>query len=106
MTESQLIEWLVHNLECNDCPVYEECRTAKPKTCSGMLISMLRASDDVVMVALNRVVADLKHTKKELLKERDPNRRRRLQNHMAKLRYDIREVRKMIGRRDRTKCNT
>lgn len=99
MTETQLIEWLVYNLECNDCPVYEECRTAKPKTCSGMLNSMLRASDSPIWVALNRAVYDLKHTKKELWHERNPERRRRLQNHISKLRHDIREVRSFIGRR-------
>ena len=103
MTETQLIEWLVYNLECNDCPVYEECRTAKPKTCSGMLNSMLRASDEPVWIALDRIVLDLKHTKKELWRERDPERRRRLQNHIAKLRHDIREVRSFVGRRSERK---
>lgn len=104
MTENQIIEWLVYNLECNDCPVYEECRTAKPKTCSGMLNSMLRASDEPIWIALNRIVYDLKRTKKELWRERDPNRRRRLQNHIAKLRHDIREVRSFIGRRSEQKA--
>ena len=103
MTENQLIEWLVYNMECSYCPVYEECRMAHPKTCSGMLNSMLRASDDVVMTALNRAVYDLKHTKKELWHEWNPERRRRLQNHISKMRHDIREVRSFIGRRSERK---
>lgn len=103
MTEQQLIEWLVFNLECNECPIFEECRVAKPKTCSWMLNSMLRASDKPIWVALDRAVFDMKHTKKELLKERNPERRKRLRNHIEKLRHDIREVRRFIGRRSEQK---
>jgi hypothetical protein len=106
MTQDKLIEWLVLNLECTNCPVYAECAEAKPRTCSSFLNAMLRASDAVVMKAVEVTAWKIRRTKRDLIKERDPERRKKLQNHLAKLRYDLREVRKYIGRRDRTECNT
>ncbi len=106
MTQKQLIEWLVYNLDCTICPVYEECRTAKPKTCSAMLTETLRASDSVIERMLQSQVYKIRKAKKDLIRERNPERRKKLQNHLAKLRYDLREVRKYIKRRDRTECNT
>lgn len=105
MTQKQLIEWLVENLDCFDCPVYEECRESKPQLCSSFLTAMLRASDAVVLKAVECQAWKIRRTKRDLIRERDPERRKRLQNHLAKLRYDLREVRKMIGRGD-TRCNT
>ena len=100
MTQKQLIEWLVENLDCFDCPVYEECRESKPQLCSSFLSAMLRASDTVVMKAVEVTAWKIRRTKRDLIRERDPERRKRLQNHLAKLRHDIRDVRKMIGRKD------
>lgn len=105
MTQDKLIEWLVLNLECTNCPVYAECAEAKPKTCSSFLSAMLRASDAVVMKAVEVTAWKIRRTKRDLIKEQDPERRKRLQNHLAKLRYDLREVRKMIGRNS-NKCES
>lgn len=105
MTQKQLIEWLVENLDCFDCPVYEECRESKPQLCSSFLTAMLRASDAVVMKAVEVQAWKIRRTKRDLIRERNPERRKKLQNHLAKLRYDLREVRKMIGSGD-TRCNT
>lgn len=106
MTQKSLIEWLVYNLDCTICPVYEECRTAKQKTCSAMLTETLRASDSVIERMLQSQVYKIRKAKKDLIRERNPERRKKLQNHLAKLRYDLREVRKYIKRRDKTECNT
>lgn len=106
MTDAKLIEWLVHNVDCPSCPVYKECCQAKPRTCSSFLTAMLRASDAIVLNALRTQAYKIRRTKRDLIRERDPERRKKLQNHLAKLRYDLREVRKHIGRRDRTECNT
>ena len=106
MTQKSLIEWLIYNLECFDCPVYEECKQAKPKLCSEFLNAMLRANDEVVAKAVECQVWKIRRTKRDLIRERNPERRKKLQNHLAKLRYDLREVRKYIKRRDRTECNT
>lgn len=100
MTQDKLIEWLVENLDCFDCPVYEECRESKPQLCSSFLTAMLRASDAVVMKAVEVTAWKIRRTKRDLIRERDPDRRKRLQNHLAKLRHDLRDVRKMIGRKD------
>lgn len=100
MTQDKLIEWLVENLDCFDYPVYEECRESKPQLCSSFLTAMLRASDAVVMKAVEVTAWKIRRTKRDLIRERDPDRRKRLQNHLAKLRHDLRDVRKMIGRKD------
>lgn len=100
MTQDKLIEWLVENLDCFDCPVYEECRESKPQLCSSFLSAMLRASDAVVMKAVEVTAWKIRRTKRDLIRERDPERRKRLKNHLAKLRHDLRDVRKMIGRKD------
>ena len=100
MTEKKLMEWLVENLECYDCPVMEECRTAKPATCSGMLNSMLRASDDVVMVALNSQVQKIRKAKENMHKETDPVLRMEMLHRIDKMRSELRDVRKYIGKRN------
>ena len=100
MTDAKLIEWLVLNLECTNCPVYAECAQAKPRTCSSFLTQMLRASDAIVLNALRTQAYKIRRTKRALIRERDPERRKKLQNHLAKLRYDLREVRKYIGKKE------
>lgn len=98
MTQEQLIEYLVYNMECNACPVYKECAEAHPKSCRTFLTSMLRASDPATLEAVERQVLKIRHTEKRLLKSHSPERRKMLLNHLAKLRYDMIEIRKHIGK--------
>ena len=98
MTQEQLIEYLVYNMECNACPVYKECADAKPKSCKAFLTSMLRASDSATLRAVEQQVFKIRHTQKQLLKTQNENRRKHLLNHLAKLRYDMIEIRKHIGK--------
>lgn len=98
MTKENIIEWLVYNMDCINCPVYKECGDAKPKSCKAFLTSMLRASDDATLRAVEQQVFKIRHTQKRLFKTRNENRRKHLLNHLAKLRYDMIEIRKHIGK--------
>lgn len=98
MTQEQLIEYLVYNMDCINCPVYKECTEAKPKSCKAFLTSMLRASDSATLRAVEQQVFKIRHTQKQLFKTQNENRRKRLLNHLAKLRYDMIEIRKHIGK--------
>ena len=98
MTKENIIEWLVYNMDCINCPVYKECADAKPKSCKAFLTSMLRASDDATLRVVEQQVFKIRHTQKQLFKTQNENRRKRLLNHLAKLWHDMIEIRKHIGK--------
>lgn len=98
MTQEQLIEYLVYNMECNACPVYKECAEAKPKSCKAFLTSMLRASDAATLRAVEQQVFKIRHAQKQLFNTQNENRRKRLLNYLAKLWHDMIEIRKHIGK--------
>lgn len=95
----QLITWLVRNMLCCECPVYEECQAAKPNTCESFLTSMFRASDDVLQVALRHNVATIRAAKRKMLTETDPTIRLEMSNRIAQMRKELRQVREYIGRK-------
>ena len=95
----QLIAWLVKNMLCDECPVYEECRTAKPNTCESFLNSMFRASDEMLQVALKHNVARIRAAKRNMMAETDPTIRLEMSNRIAQMRRELRQVREYIGKR-------
>lgn len=95
----QLIAWLVKNMLCDDCPVLEECRAARPNTCESFLNSMFRASDEMLRVALKRNVAKIRAAKRNLMTETDPTIRLEMSNRIAQMRRELRQIREYIGKR-------
>ena len=100
MSETQLIAWLVNNMFCNECPVYEECRTAKPNSCEAFLASMFRASDEMLQVALKHNVARIRAAKRNMMAETDPTIRLEMSNRIAQMRRELRQVREYIGKQN------
>ena len=56
-TRTELIEWLVLNMECNWCPYYKRCFVEKPKMCSGVLKDSDDLAGDVIYCANRRIAA-------------------------------------------------
>lgn len=96
----QLIAWLVNNMLCEECPVLEECRAARPNTCESFLNSMFRASDEMLQVALKRHVAKIRAAKRNLMAETDPTIRLEMSNRIAQMRRELRQVREYIGKQN------
>lgn len=96
----QLIAWLVKNMLCDECPVLEECRAARPNTCESFLNSMFRASDEMLQVALKHNVARIRAAKRNLMTETDPTIRLEMSNRIAQMRRELRQVREYIGKQN------
>lgn len=96
MTQSDLIDFIVFHIDCNDCPVYARCRVDQPKTCREYIERMFRACDAVTERAVKDHVARIRRKYVEMVREKDPNRRRSLRLEWDELRRQLREVKEYI----------
>ena len=92
MTQTELIDWIVFHLDCNDCPMYAKCRVDQPKTCREYIQKMFRAVDVVTGQAIKGQIARIRKCKTKLIKTVDPDERRKLQNEIADLKRQLRAV--------------
>lgn len=92
MTQNELIDWIVFHLDCNDCPMYVRCRIDHPNTCREYIAFLFQAVDNVTKCAIQDHIERIRRTKTKLIKTIDPDERRKLQNEIADLKRQLREV--------------
>lgn len=97
MNQSDLIDFIVFHIDCNDCPVYAKCRLDRPKTCREYIEQMFRACDLVTERAVSDLVERIRRTKTQLMRTMDIETRRKIQAELADLRRQLREVKEYIG---------
>ena len=96
MTQSDLIDFIVFHIDCNDCPMYAKCRIDKPKTCREYVEYLFRACDSVTEQAVKGLVERIRRTKTTLMHTMDIETRRKIQAELADLRRQLREVKEYI----------
>ena len=97
MTQSDLIDFIVFHIDCNDCPVYARCRVDLPLTCRDYITNMFQACDALTEHAVKDLVERIRRTKTKLMHSIEPDERRKLQAELADLRRQLREVKEYIG---------
>ncbi len=97
MNQSDLIDFIVFHIDCNDCPVYARCRLGKPKTCRECVEQMFRACDAVTEQAVKGLVERIRRSKTKLIHSHDSAERRMMQIELNELRRQLREVKEYIG---------
>lgn len=97
MNQSDLIDFIVFHIDCNDCPVYAKCRLDRPKTCREYIEQMFRACDAVTEQAVKGLVERIRRSKTKLIHSHDPAERRMMQIELNELRRQLREVKEYIG---------
>lgn len=97
MTQSDLIDFIVHHVDCNDCPMYARCRVDKPLTCRDYITYMFQACDALTERAVKDLVERIRRTKTKLMHSIELNERRTIQAELAELRRQLREVKDYIG---------
>lgn len=97
MTQSDLIDFIVFHIDCNDCPVYARCRVDQPKTCREYIERMFRACDLVTERAVSDLVERIRRNKTKLIHSHDLAERRAINAELAELRRQLREVKEYIN---------
>lgn len=97
MTKSDLIEFIVYHIECTDCPCYIGCRRDQPKTCREYVEKLFQAVDAVTEQAVKDHIARIRRKYVEMVREKDPNRRRTLRLEWDELRRQLRDIKEYIG---------
>ena len=92
MTQTELIDWIVFHLDCTDCPMYVRCRIDHPNTCREYIGFLFQAVDNVTKRAIQDHIERIRRTKTKLIKTVNPDERRKLQNEIADLKRQLREV--------------
>ena len=96
MTQSDLIDFIVFHIDCNDCPMYARCRVDKPKTCREYVEYLFRACDAVTERAVKDLVERIRRNKTKLMHSMEIGERRSLQAELADLRRQLREIKEYI----------
>ena len=96
MTQSDLIDFIVFHIGCNDCPMYARCRVDQPKTCREYIERMFRACDAVTERAIKDLVERIRRAKTKMLLSKDPAERRTINAELSELRRQLREVKEYI----------
>ena len=96
MTQSDLIDFIVFHIDCNDCPMYARCRIDKPKTCREYVEYLFRACDAVTERAVKYLVERIRKCKTKLMHSMEIGERRSLQAELADLRRQLREIKEYI----------
>lgn len=96
MNQAELIDWLVHHLDCTDCPLYVQCMADRPRMCREYLSNLFRASTVAEHAVKNRV-AQIRRKHCELMHEADAERRRTLLNELCEMKRELRNVKEYIG---------
>lgn len=96
MNQTELIDWLVHHLDCTDCPLYVRCMQDRPRTCREYLSDSFRASA-VAEQAVQNHVGRIRKKYSELMKETDADKRRTLLNELTEMKRELRKVKEYIG---------
>ena len=97
MTQSDLIDFIVFHIDCNDCPMYAKCRIDKPKTCREYVEYLFRACDAVTERAVKDLVERIRRNKTKLMRTFDPAERRTINAELSELRRQLREVKEYIN---------
>lgn len=96
MTRSELIDWLVYNLDCTDCPLYVRCMHDRPRTCREYLSDSFRAST-VAEQAVQNHVAQIRKKYAELMKETDADKRRTLLDELTRMKRQLKDVKEYLN---------
>lgn len=96
MTQNDMIEFLVRNLECNECPLYVQCRRDQPRTCGEYLNKLFQARTAAAEQAVKSHVARIRRKHVQMMKETDAARRRTLRSELTELKRQLREVKEYI----------
>ena len=97
MNQAELIDWLVHHLDCTDCPLYVQCMADRPRTCREYISKMLQACDNVTNQAVKNLVTQIRAKHTAMIRETDAARRRTLRTEWCELKRQLREVKDYIG---------
>ena len=97
MTQSDLIDFIVFHIDCNDCPMYARCRADQPKTCREYVEYLFRACDAVTERAVKDLVERIRRAKTKMLLSKDPAERRTINTELSELRRQLREVKDYIN---------
>lgn len=97
MTQTDLIDFIVFHIDCNDCPMYARCRIDKPKTCREYVEYLFRACDAVTEQAVKGLVERIRRNKTKLIHSHDPAERRTINAELSELRRQLREVKEYIN---------
>ena len=96
MTQSDLIDFIVFHIDCNDCPMYAKCRLDRPLTCRDYITYMFQACDLVTERAVKDLVERIRRNKTKLMRTFDPAERRKINAELSELRRQLREVKEYI----------
>ena len=96
MTQNDLIDFIVHHIDCNDCPLYARCCIDQPLTCRDYITNMFQACDSVTERAVKGLVERIRKCKTKLMHSMEIGERRSLQAELADLRRQLREIKEYI----------
>ena len=96
MNQAELIDWLVHHLDCTDCPLYVQCMADRPRTCREYISKMLQACDNVTNQAVKNLVTQIRAKHTAMIRETDGTRRRTLLDELTAMKRRLKDVKEYI----------
>ena len=96
MNQTDLIDFIVYHIDCNDCPCYVRCLRDQPKTCREYISELFQACDNATNQAVKNLVTQIQTKHTAMIRETDAARRRTLRMEWCELKRQLREVKEYV----------